>query len=62
MEKDKVEELRQSVGAMAEMSLIFFRAALGSGASMEEALRLTQVFISAQIYGGQKNEAESQEE
>lgn len=62
MEKDKVEELRQSVGVMAEMSLIFFRAALGSGASMEEALRLTQVFVSAQIYGGPKNEAESQEE
>ena len=62
MEKDEVEELRQSVGAMAEMSLIFFRAALGSGASMEEALRLTQAFVSAQIYGRPKNEAESQEE
>lgn len=62
MEKDKVEELRQSVGAMAEMSLIFFRAVLGSGASMEEALRLTQAFVSAQIYGGPKNGAESQEE
>ena len=62
MEKDKVEELRQSVGAMAEMSLIFFRAVLGSGASMEEALRLTQAFVSAQIYSRPKNEAESQEE
>lgn len=62
MEKDKVEELRQSVGAMAEMSLIFFRAVLGSGASMEGALRLTQAFVSAQIYGRPKNEAESQEE
>ena len=62
MEKDKVEELRQSVGAMTEMSLIFFRAVLGSGASMEEALRLTQAFVSAQIYGRPKNEAESQEE
>lgn len=62
MEKDKVEELRQSVGAMAEMSLIFFRAVLGSGASMEEALRLTQAFVSAQIYGRPKNEEESQEE
>lgn len=62
MEKDKVEELRQSVGAMDEMSLIFFRAVLGSGASMEEALRLTQAFVSAQIYGRPKNEAESQEE
>lgn len=44
MEKDKIDEVRQSVGAMAEMSLIFFRAAVGSGASMEEALRLTQAF------------------
>ena len=62
MEKDKVEELRQGVGAMAEMSLIVFRAVLGAGASMEEALRLTQAFVSAQIYGRPKNEAESQEE
>lgn len=62
MEKDKIDEVRQSVGAMAEMSLIFFRAAVGSGASMEEALRLTQAFVSAQIYGKPKNEAESQEE
>ena len=62
MEKDKIDEVRQSVGAMAEMSLIFFRAAVGSGASMEEDLRLTQAFVSAQIYGKPKNEAESQEE
>ena len=47
---------------MAEMSLIFFRAVLGSGASMEEALRLTQAFLSAQIYGRPKNGEESQEE
>lgn len=62
MEKDKIEELRQGVGAMAEMSLIFFRAVLGSGASMEEALRLTQAFVSAQIYGKPQNGKESQEE
>lgn len=45
MDKNKrpnVEELRQSLGATAEMAMIFLRAALGAGANMEEATRLTQ--------------------
>lgn len=54
MDKNKrpnVEELRQSLGAAAEMALIFMRAALGAGANMEEATRLTQAYIAALLFG-----------
>ncbi len=54
MDKNKrpnVEELRQSLGATAEMALIFLRAALGAGANMEEATRLTQAYIAALLFG-----------
>lgn len=54
MDKNKrpnVEELRQSLGATAEMALIFMRAALGAGANMEEATRLTQAYIAALLFG-----------
>lgn len=54
MDKNKrpnVEELRQSLGATAEMALIFMRAALGAGANLEEATRLTQAYIGALLFG-----------
>lgn len=49
-----VENLRQSIGATAEMALLFMRATLGAGATKEEAARTTQAFIGAIIYGGSK--------
>ena len=50
--KDKrVEELLKSLGAVAEMSLVFMRATLGAGASKEEAMKLTQAYIAALFYG-----------
>lgn len=47
MNKNEFEEMRQALGATAEMALIFFRAALGAGATVEEAVRTTQAFLSA---------------
>lgn len=49
--RHNIEELRKSLGATAEMSLIFMRATLATGATMEEATRLTQAYIAAMIYG-----------
>lgn len=49
--RHNIEELRKSLGATAEMSLIFMRATLATGATMEEATRLTQAYIAALIYG-----------
>ncbi len=45
MENNKapnIEALEKSLGATAEMSLIFMRATLGAGATTEEAIRVTQ--------------------
>ena len=46
--------MKQAIGARAEMSLIFFRAALDVGATMEEALKLTQAYLAATIHGNNK--------
>ena len=59
--KAKVDELRQGLGASAEMALIFMRAALGAGATMEEALRLTQAYIGALIFGRPAASEQSEE-
>ena len=52
MDKNQsVEDLRQAMGATAEMALIFMRATIGAGANMEEAMRLTQAYIAALLFG-----------
>ena len=53
-QKEQVEMLKSTIGAMAEMSLIFFRAAVDVGATMEEALKLTQAYLAATIHGNNK--------
>ena len=59
MNNDTVKELLNAVGALAEMSLTFYRAAINSGATREEAFLLLQSFISASIHG---NKEESNED
>lgn len=59
MNNDAVKELLNAVGALAEMSLNFYRAVLNAGATKEEAFVLLQSFISASIHG---NEEESNED
>lgn len=48
---DQVKALTDALGAVAEMSLIFYRDVLAVGATYEEATKLTQAFIAANIYG-----------
>lgn len=53
---DSVKELLNAVGAVAEMSLNFYRAVLNAGATKEEAVVLLKSFISAFIYGSKRGE------
>ena len=59
MNNDAVKELLNAVGALAEMSLNFYRAVLNAGATREEAFVLLQSFIYASIHG---NKEESNED
>ena len=46
---EETRKLINAVGAVAEMSLVFYRAALGAGADTTEALNLTRAYIAALI-------------
>lgn len=52
------EQLLNAVGALAEMSLNFYRAVLNAGATKEEAFVLLQSFISATIHGNKEKSNE----
>lgn len=52
--KKKVEEMIGAVGATAEMALIFYHVVQKHGATPEEAVKLTQAFIAAFLYGNDK--------
>ena len=60
MSKDKSEDqaaqLIQLAGAMAEMGLTFYRAAINVGADATEAIRLTQAYFGAMLFGNQQNQ------
>lgn len=47
--KQQLKELQEALGALAESSLLFFKAALGAGASAAEALQLTQAYMVAML-------------
>lgn len=53
--EDQAEQMVQFAGAIAEMGLIFYRAALGAGADAAEAIRLTQAYFGAMLFGNQQN-------
>lgn len=59
--KKQMEGLKNAMGVTAEMSLIFFRAALGAGASMEEAMKLVQAYIGAVLFGQNKKAPDGEE-
>ena len=48
---EAVKELVNALGAVAEMSLVFYRDVLNAGATPDEAFKLTQAFIAANIFG-----------
>ena len=58
MNNDAVRELLNAVGALAEMSLNFYRALLNAGATKEEAFVLSRSFISATIHGSKEKSDE----
>ena len=60
-DKEEVERMIQSVGAMAEMGMTFYLAALGAGADTAEAIRLTQAYFGALLFGNQQNQQKQPE-
>lgn len=46
---NETEKVLDSIGTMAEMALVYFRAALGAGATLEEAMILTKIFMAAEF-------------
>ena len=60
---NEIEKALESLGAMAEMSLVYFRAAIGAGATLEEAMILTKIYMEAQFAEAarQKKERERDE-
>lgn len=55
-DKEEVERMIQGVGATAEMSLIFYRAAIEAEATPAEAIKLTQAYLAALLLGNQQNQ------
>lgn len=53
--KERVEALQNAIGATAEMALLFYRATIQVGATMEEDLKLTQAYLAAMIHGNNKD-------
>ena len=58
MNDDAVRKLLDAVGALAEISLNFYRAVLNAGATKEEAVVLLQSLISATIHGSKEESDE----
>ena len=49
-----------AIGTVAESSLVFYRAAIGAGATEGEATRLLQAYIAAMSFGkGQQAQAQN---
>lgn len=51
MNEKQLKEFINAIGAVAEMTLIFYRDVIKAGGTQEEAMRLTQAFIAASIFG-----------
>ena len=50
------DELKQSIGIMAEIGLMYFRTVIAAGGTPDEAERLTRCLMSSMMqYGTDKN-------
>lgn len=49
---EQMKELVNAIGVIAETSLLYYRTIVGAGATPEEAVRLTQAYIAALMFGG----------
>lgn len=56
---EETQKLVNAVGAVAEMSLVFYRAALGAGADATEAVKLTQAYLAALLSSAGKGQEET---
>lgn len=45
MDKEQLQELIAATGALAEMTVLFYKSALNTGATVQEAQMLTQLFL-----------------
>lgn len=59
MDKKQLKEFIDAMGAMAEMTLIFYRTVIQTGGTSEEATRLTQALIAATLFSGGKKDTSS---
>lgn len=57
-----MEQLFTSVGAIAEMALVYFRATIGAGATLEEAAILTKMYLEAQFVEAARQKKEQNNE
>ena len=55
MAKAEIQEALEGVGAIAEMCVVFYHAALDAGANKYEAAELTRVYIAALFTGRSDN-------
>lgn len=60
--KEQVEQMVQAVGATAEMGLIFYRAAIDAEATPAEAIKLTQAYLGAILFGNQQRQGSQESE
>ena len=55
MAKAEIQEALEGVGAIAEMCVVFYHAALDAGANKYEAAELTRAYIAALFSGRSDN-------
>lgn len=61
MDKKQLQKFIGAIGSIAETALLFYRSTLAAKATPEEAMRLTQAFIAAILYGN-KNSSSTPEQ
>jgi len=59
---ENAKKVMESIGAIAEMALVFFRAAIGAGATPEEGMALTRAYMEASLAESRRAEREKQQE
>lgn len=60
MDKNQLKEFINAIGMISETALLFYRSVLEAHATQEEAMRLTQAFIAAILYGNKNNNSEKE--
>lgn len=60
MDQKQLKDFINAVGTVAETALLFYRSVLAAKATPEEAMRLTQAFLAAALYGNRNNNSEKE--